>query len=165
MCSVARPAIGSVLCSLVLAVTVRGEEEPVAIADLPKAIADAVKKRFPKAELVEATREIEKGKTTEYEVTVRLNGKEIDITLTPDGAITDLVKEITAKDLPKAVAAALMKRFPKATYTSYHQIISVTKGRETTDHYEVELETAGKKVFEVEIAPDGKFISVEEVKE
>jgi hypothetical protein len=156
---------GVVLVLFGWAAAVRADEETVPLDQLPKAVAEAVKKRFPKAELVEATKETEGGKTTEYEVTIKDGGKTIDVTLTPAGVITQLVKEITAKDLPKAVSAALAKRFPKATIKSYDQVISVRGGKETTDHYEIELETAGKKTFDVEISPNGKITSVEEQKE
>ena len=41
---------------------------------LPKAVVEAVKKRFPKAEMIGAAKETEDGKT-EYEVTIKDGGK------------------------------------------------------------------------------------------
>ncbi|MDB5313337.1 MAG: hypothetical protein JWO38_7539 [Gemmataceae bacterium] len=161
----ARVVGGAVLVLLGMTPVVRADGEKVPLDQLPKAVTEALKKRFPKAELVEATKETEGAKTTEYDVTVKENGKTIDVTLTPEGLITQLVKEIAAKDLPKTVAAALAKKFPKATFKSYEQVVSVKDGKETTDHYEVELETAGNKTIEIEITPDGKITSMEEKKE
>ena len=59
-----------------------------------------MKKRFPKAEMVDASKEVADGKT-EYEVTVKDNGRKIDITLNSEGAISVMEKEIGEADLPE----------------------------------------------------------------
>src|SRR5438128_1117976 len=112
----------------------RAEEEKgeaVPLEKLPKAVTDAVKKMFPKAELISAIKEEEveekeeKGKDkkeakekeeddeVEYEVTIKENGKKIDVTVHADGKIEAFEKEIDLKDLPRAVTAALEKAQPK----------------------------------------------------
>src|SRR5437763_1126400 len=60
------------------------DEEKVPLDKLPKPVLDAVKKRFPKGELVAASKETADGKT-EYEVSLKDGGKKIDATLTSDG--------------------------------------------------------------------------------
>ena len=49
------------LCALALTLAatacLRAAEEPIALDKLPKPVLEAVKKRFPKAELVEAAKE------------------------------------------------------------------------------------------------------------
>ena len=141
-----------------LALPLLAEETKVAIDKLPKAVVDAVKAKFPKAELTGAEKEIEDGKTL-YEVAITSEGSKIEVTLTEDGKIVEIEKVITAKDLPKAVADALEAKYPKATLGIIEEI---TKGE--TIGYEVHLVTADKKELEVVFDPTGK-VTKEEKKE
>lgn len=147
-----------------LARPVWADEESVPLDKVPKPVMEAVKKRFPKAEAKEASKEGEKDKVV-YEVTLKQDGKNIDVTLTPDGAITLIEKEIAFKDLPKPVAEVLDKKYPKATYKIVEEVISVKDGKEALDYYEALLVTAEKKTFEVEVLADGKIKAETEKKE
>lgn len=141
------------------------DEENVPIDKLPKTVTDAVKKRFPKGELVEAAKETTKDgakEKVEYEVTVKDGGAKIDVMLTPDGKITLIEKEIAAKDLPKAVTDALDAKYPKAAFKTVEEVIKVTDGKEDLDFYEVLLVTAEKKTFEVKLTAEGKITETEE---
>src|SRR5262245_62560155 len=75
------------------------KEEKVALDKLPKPVLQAVKDRFPRGELIEASKETEKGKT-EYEVSLKLNGSNIDVMVSPEGKLTLIEKSIHAEDLP-----------------------------------------------------------------
>jgi hypothetical protein len=97
-------------------------------------------------------------------VELRQAGKTIDVTLTPEGVITTIEQQIDAKDLPKAVAEALDKKYPKATYKIVEAVYAVKDNKENLDFYEVLLVTAEKKEFEVKIAADGAVKEVEEKK-
>jgi hypothetical protein len=147
----------------VLAAPVRAEEEKVPLDKVPKAVLEAAKKRFPKAEVVGASKEKDKDKTV-YEIEMKLDGKTIDVTLTEAGAITTIEQQIDAKDLPKAVSEALDKKYPKATYKIIESVTKVKDGKETLEYYEAHLVTAEKKEIEVEILPDGKIKNEEEKK-
>ncbi|MCE9565183.1 MAG: PepSY-like domain-containing protein [Planctomycetes bacterium] len=147
----------------VLAHPVRADEEKVPLDKVPKAVLEAAKKRFPKAEAVGASKEAENGKTV-YEVELKEGGKTIDVTLTPEGTITVIEKQIDAKDLPKAVAETLDKQYPKATVKIFEEVTAVKEGKEVIDFYEALLVTADKKEIEVQIAVDGKVKKVEEKK-
>lgn len=148
---------------LVLDAPIRADEESVPIDKLPKAVLEAAKKRFPKAEVKGASKETEDKKTV-YEVTLKEGGKNIDVTLTSEGKITLIEKQIDRKDLPKAVAATFDKKYPNAKYRIIEEVIKVAEGKETLEYYEALLVTAGKKTFEVEVLPDGKFKSEMEKK-
>ncbi len=127
----------AVVASIVLAAPARADdgEEKVPLDKVPKAVLEKVKKRFPKAEVKEASKEVADGKTV-YEVTLKQDGKNIDVTLTPEGEITTIEKEIAFKDLPKAVAETFEKKYPKATYTIVEEVIKVKDGKETLEYYE-----------------------------
>lgn len=140
---------------------VGAEEEKVALDKLPKAVTDAVKKMFPKAELIGATKE-EEDKEIEYEVTVKDGGKKIDITVDDKGKIEELEKEVDLKDLPKAVTESLEKNHPKAVRKSAEAVYEIEDGKEELEYYEVQVETADKKKIEVKIKADGKIVTDKE---
>jgi hypothetical protein len=130
--------------------------EKVELGKLPKPVAAAVAKRFPKAE-TKAASVSGAGDKAVYEVTLKEGGKNIDVGLTAAGAITQIEQEYKFKDLPKAVAAKFEKKYPGATYTIIEAVINVKDGKEELEYYEAVLVTAGKKTFEAEVLPGGTF--------
>jgi hypothetical protein len=142
------------LIGLVSAGRLGADEEKVPLDKLPKAVTEAVKKRFPKGEMTEAAKESENGKIV-YEVTVKDGAAKYDVTVTTDGTITTLEKEIAVKDLPKEVTEAVEKKYPKATYKLAEAVIKVEDGKEKLSYYEVVVVTADKKTLEIEVSPDG----------
>jgi Putative beta-lactamase-inhibitor-like, PepSY-like len=153
----------AVLVGLGSAARAQDKEEKVPLDQVPRAVMDAVKKRFPKAEVVEATKEVDEEKKPVYEVTVKQDGKTIDVTLSPEGVLAMIEKEIEAKDLPKAVADAVEAKYPKATYKIVEELIAVKDGKESLDAYEVLVETADKKgKWELKLAKDGKVLKTED---
>jgi hypothetical protein len=155
-----RLAACALMAGLALGLATAGEEK-VPLDKLPEAVTKAVKKRFPKAELIEASKETE-GTKVEYEVTIKDNGVKMDVTFDPDGTLTLIEKTIAQKDLPKAVTDALEAKYPKATYSICEEVIKVTAGKEKLDFYEVVLTTAEKKSWEVKVSPEGKITGTEE---
>lgn len=139
----------------------RADEEKVPLDKVPKAVMDAVKKRFEGAEVTGAEKETEDGKTA-YEIAIKHKNQKIEVTLTPEGEITGMEKVIAATDLPKAVTEALEAKYPKATYKLIEEVIKVKDKKEKLESYEVLLETTDKKKFEVLVAPDGKITKVED---
>jgi hypothetical protein len=157
-------------CALTLVLAVgataaaRADEEQITLDKVPKPVLEAAKKRFPKAEVKAASKEGEGDKLV-YEVTLKQDGKNIDVTITPAGKITLIERELAFKDLPKAVAETFTKKYPKATYQIIEEVIKVEDGKEATEYYEAHLTTADKKVVESEVLPDGKLKGETEVKE
>jgi hypothetical protein len=145
----------AVLAGLILVTAARADEEKVPLDKLPKAVTDAVKAKYPGAKLTGAEKEKEKDQTV-YEVALEHKGQKLEVTLKPDGTIVSVEKEIAAKDLPKAVTAALDSKYPKATIKKVEEI---TTGEKVT--YEVLLVTAAKKRLEVVFDTTGKVIEEE----
>jgi uncharacterized membrane protein YkoI len=145
-------------CAVVLLATaalVCADEEKIALDKLPKAVVDAVKAKFPDADLVGAEKETEDGKT-QYEVSIKTKKGMLDVILTPDGKIVAVEKVIEAKDLPKPVTEALEAKYPKATIKKAEEI---TKDDKVT--FEVLIETADKKKLEVVLDANGKIVEEE----
>ncbi|MFL5243424.1 MAG: PepSY-like domain-containing protein [Gemmataceae bacterium] len=137
----------------------RADEEKVPLDKVPKAVMDAVKKKFPDAKIMGVEKEVEGGKTS-YEVAIKNKDQNIDVLLTPEGEITAIEAEISLKDLPKEVVAAMDKKYPKATVKKVEEI---TKDGKVS--YEVLLVTADKKTFETTFDPKGKILEEEAKKE
>ena len=155
------PGVGIALGLLIPAAIAHGAEESVPLDKIPKAVMDAVKARFKDAKATAASTETENGKQL-YEVTIKPKGQNIDVTLTPEGDIVLIEKEIAASALPTAVAKTLEAKYPKATYKIVEEIIKVEKKEEKLAYYEVLLVTADKKNLEVEVSAEGKIIKVED---
>ncbi len=157
----------SILALTLAAVAVsfaQADETPIKLDQLPKAVKEAVTKRFPKATLVEAAKEVEDGKTS-YEVSIKDGETKMDVTFTEAGVLTGIEKIIDAKDLPKAVPDALGTKYPKATYKTVEEVTKVKDGKEYVAYYEVLLVTTEKKTFEVEVLADGTVKNIEEKKD
>jgi hypothetical protein len=150
-----------VLAGLFAFISVVGAgEEKVPLKDVPKAVLDAVKAKFPMAELTEAVKETEEGKTI-FEIALKDKGRKLDVSATAEGKITEIEQEIAAKDLPGAVSSALVAKYPKATIQKAERITQIDGAKESKN-YEVVLVTEGKKTLEVKVSPDGKIFKEEE---
>ena len=152
-----------VVLSLVGVFALSADEEKVPLDKVPKAVIDAVKKRFPNAEMTGAEKETEDGKTN-YEIAIKDNGTKIDVEVTADGVITEIEKTMNVSDLTKAVTETLNGKYPGSTLKKAEQIFKVAEGKETLEHYEVVLVTPDKKKFEVCVSPEGKIVKEEEKK-
>ena len=153
-----RAGIGVVL--LILVAVAHADEETVPLDQVPQPVMEAVKARFKDAEVTGAGKETADGKLV-YEVTIKHKARNIDVTLTQEGEVLSIEKEIGAKDLPKAVVKALEDKYPKATYKIVEEIIKVVKKQEKLAYYEVLLVTAEKKALEVQVTAEGKIVNEE----
>lgn len=136
------------------------DEEKVPLDKLPRGVVDAVKKRFPNAEIKEASRETEDGKT-EYEVALKDGGKAVELSFSADGVLLEIEREVAMADVPKAVRAAVEAKYPKAMWKEVEEEIAVKDGKELPVVYEVELVTADSKAVEVKVAANGEVLEEE----
>jgi len=159
MRSIVAACAGTMLGLFALVSIVRADEEKIPLKDVPKAALDAVKAKFPGAELTGAEKETENGKTT-YEVALKDKGQNVDVAVTAAGKILEIEKEIAAKDLPKAVSAALEAKYPKATIKKAEAITEFKEAGE--EHaFEVVVVKTDKKSVEVKLSPQGKILEEE----
>jgi putative PepSY-like beta-lactamase-inhibitor len=133
-----------------------GDEQKISLDDVPTAVKDAVKKKFPDAKLEKAEKEVENGQTT-FEILVKDNDKKITVSLKDDGTIVEIEKEIDAKDLPEAVGSAVKAKYPSGIVKKAEE---VTKDEKIT--YEVILAQEGKKLREIALDKSGKITEDEE---
>jgi outer membrane receptor protein involved in Fe transport len=132
-------------------------EEPVPLKSLPAKVVAAVKGVFPNAKFESAVKEVEDGEA-HYTVTLKAGGKEYDVTVHEDGTVTEISREIAFKDLPRPVAAAVLKAYPKAKVDGVHELTDPDTKAKT---YYLDLTTAKGKEVAVEYDPAGKLLSEE----
>jgi hypothetical protein len=158
-CFFARLGAAAALTLLVLATTaVAGERVP--LHKVPTPVLDAVRARFKDARIASTEKEREAGKLV-YQVTIRHAGQTIDVTLTPEGVMLLIEKEITARDLPEPVRKALADRYPRATYKTAEEGVEVEGAQERLAYYAVLLVTAQGKTLEAIVSPDGTVLREE----
>lgn len=133
----------------------RADDEKVPIDKLPAAVVEAVKAKFPDAQMVEAKKE-KKGSETVFEVKTKHKGKKVDVKVTPEGKITEIERELAVADLPKAVADALTAKYPGAKLEEAEED---DEGGKVT--YEVKVSPASGKKLKVTLDPKGKVIKEE----
>ena len=150
----------AVLAALVLggpASRAQDKQDKLDLDKIPKKVMDALKTRFPKAEIHKWTKENEGGNVV-YDIEFKQEGRKFEADIKEDGTIVNWEKEIAAKDLPDAVKKAVDKKYPKATLKEIMEITEVKDKKEALHGYEVVLLTADRKRVEVTVAPDGKIL-------
>ncbi|MFQ6133455.1 MAG: PepSY domain-containing protein [Armatimonadota bacterium] len=141
-----------------------GEEELVALEDVPAAVKATILKEAGDGTIEEIERETENGQVV-YEAEVVIDGEEVDIEVAADGTLLGKEVEgdeeedeeeveadddegdeelVALADLPAAVKATILKEAGDGTIT------------------EIEVETEnGQKVYEAEVVIDGKEVDIE----
>jgi uncharacterized membrane protein YkoI len=148
---------------LVVAGLTRADEEKVPLDKVPKAVLDAVKAKFEGAKLVSAEKEVEEGKTV-YDIAITHNSDKFEVEVSAEGVVLGYEKAIAVKDLPKAVSEAVEAKWPGSTLKGTESVYKVKDGEDKLESYEIQVEAADKKKFEVLVAPDGKITKETEKK-
>jgi hypothetical protein len=140
-------AVGAVL---------RADEETIGLKDLPKAVRAAVKAKFPEGKVIKAAKEEDEGKTI-YEVVVEEEDAKIDVAVSARGKILEVERTIEPKELPKAVAATLKSKYPKAKIKKAERVVKYEEDEEEK-FFEVLLASKGKEDVEVKLSAKGKIL-------
>jgi hypothetical protein len=148
---------GTALALLIAAAAPPAWGQRVALHEVPRPVLDAIRARFGEARIAGAETE-RKGRGVVYEVAIRHQGRKIDVTVTPEGGIRLIKREVAAAGLPGPVASALREAYPGAAYHAAEEVIEVQGPEERITHYEVDLVTTPRRVVEVRIGTDGKIL-------
>jgi hypothetical protein len=165
----ARWVVGGVFAAVFAALVLAGtttraddKKDKLDLDKIPKKVMDALKAKFPKAEIHKWSKEKEGGDVV-YDIEFKVDGRKFEADIKEDGTLFEYEKEIEAKDLPKAVKETVEKKYPKSTLKEIMEITHIKEKKETLHGYEIILVTEDKKELEVTVAPDGKIL--EEPKE
>jgi len=124
---------------------------------IPKMVMDALKAKFPKAEIQMWTEEKE-GEIMVWDIEFKQESRKFEADIKEDGTYINYEKAIEAKDLPKVVSDAIMKKYAKATLKEIMEETEVKGNDEKLSAYEVVLVTAEKKEVELRLSPNGKIL-------
>ena len=124
---------------------------------LPKAVAEAIKARFPGGKVTSAEKETEDGKVV-YDIELTAGGLKYEMDIHEDGTVIEIEKEV--KEVPAAVARAIEGKYPKAKVVEVMERSLVKDKKETPVDYEVTIAADGKK-SEVIVSLDGKSVKTE----
>lgn len=127
------------------------EPKPLDLNLVPKAVMNAVMKKYPDAKPQSAVQGVENNKPF-IDVHILAQGRKIWVTCDPSGGIQMIDREITVKELPAAVAAAFNKKYPQATVRLVNEI---AEGSAPT--YDIAITFQKKPVIAV-FAASGEFL-------
>lgn len=150
-------AVVGVLGASGLASGARAQEAEIPLDQVPKAVMDAAKAKFPGAMIKEAAKETEGGKTT-YELEMSINNRNVDASFEANGTLVAVESSLPESEVPAAASKAVKDKYPGA---KVDLVESVKKGPELkreADYYEFHLTTADKKSLEVEVDAKGKIL-------
>jgi hypothetical protein len=147
---------GAVLAGLLVLVSAGQAQEKKDSDKIPKKVMDALKAKFPKAQIDKWTKEKE-GNDVVYDIEFKQDGRRFEADIKEDGTLVNWEREVKASDVPEAAKKAVDKKYPKSTWKVVMEVIDVKDGKDTPGGFEVTLETADKKEVEVVVSADGKI--------
>jgi hypothetical protein len=140
----------------------KADADKTAVDDLqlekiPPAVMDALKVRFPDADIKKWTKE-EEGEIFVFDIEFEQNGWKFEADIKEDGSIHNWEKALEEKDLPDMVKEAAETAYPGATIVEIMVITAVTGGEEALEGYEIVLQPADADEVEIMVAPDGAIV-------
>ena len=152
--------VGVIACFVAMALSARADDKAQKIEPdkLPAKIKEAVKARFPGAEVTSAEKEKENGEIV-YDLELKHQGRKYEMDIKEDGTVMEIEKEI--KDPPAAITKAIQAKYPGAKIKEVMEKDKVNGRQETPSEYEVTLTTADGKSKEVDVSLDGSSVKEE----
>jgi hypothetical protein len=144
------------------------KETKVKAAQLPAAVAEAIRSNCPNCVIDKATREVENGVTI-YDIEFKPGQGEIDVA--EDGSVIDRETVVETKDIPPAALEAIRKG---AAGCNIKQVARSEIRAELKEGKVIKLDTPkylyeadlvkGRKVAEIQVSPEGQVIEAPEWK-
>ncbi|MBX6314526.1 MAG: PepSY-like domain-containing protein [Isosphaeraceae bacterium] len=153
-------ATAGALSLVTLATAARADETEIPLDQLPKAVADAAKAKFPGAKWREAAKETEDGRVV-YEVALTHEGRRMDVTFQADGTLVLVETEVPEAALPATVLRTAKEKYPGAKIDLAESVKKGPQVKKEADYYELHLTTADKRSVEIEVDGAGKILKTE----
>jgi uncharacterized membrane protein YkoI len=139
----------------------QAQEAQIKLDQVPKAVMDAAKAKFPGANIKGASKETEGGKTV-FELEMTHEGRNTDVTFQADGTLVLVETAIPENEVASAALKAVKDKYPGAKIDLVESVKKGPEMKKEVDYYEFHLTTSGKKSAEVEVDPKGKILKTEE---
>jgi len=130
------------------------KEEKISIGEVPEAAQKTILHEAAGNKVREIEKETENGRTV-YEAEWRVDGKEVEVKVAPDGKLLERETEIALKDLPGPARETVLKEAAGAKVTEVEKVVA---GDRVT--YEAEWKADGKEI-EIRVSPAGKVLQRE----
>ena len=140
------------------------DDKKITLDQAPGGVQNAIKARFPGAEVTSVEKETEEGKVV-YDIELKHKGCKYEMDIQEDGTVLEIEKEMAQKELPEAVLKGIETAYPKAVLKEIMEVYKVKGKEEKLTEYEVTLEKADKSTVEVKVSLDGKTVKPEGEKE
>lgn len=150
-------AIVGILGWLGIGSAVAAQEVEIKVDQVPKAVRDSAKAKFPGAKHRGAARETEEAKTL-YEISMTHESHRMDVTFQEDGTLVLVETEVAERDLPAAVLKAARAKYPGAKLRLAESVKKGPTVKQEVDYYELHLRTADAKSAEIEVDSHGKIL-------
>jgi len=121
---------------------------------LPRPVRQAIQERFPGSQVIQSKQRTRGGKA-EYSVSLVQDRRRADLTVTGDGQVTRVAKDIAFEAVPRAAADALAATFPNASYRSIEEVSRMKAGKAPVVTYEALLVNDQRREIEVLVTADG----------
>jgi len=131
---------------------VPAKSETVQIQDVPKEVVDAVKTKFPDAQIQKAKKKVENGQTL-FGIGLTTKGIERSALLTPKGKIVELKKVIPAAELPAKVAETVYASYPNSTTKKVEKVTAYKEEKS----FKLEVITSDKQTKKLVVDAEGKI--------
>ncbi len=126
---------------------------------LPAPVKAAVDGLYPQAQIKKVKWDEESVKV--YEIEVKQDGQEYELTITPDGTVVEKEGEITIDSLPEAIKTTLAEAtMEEAEQEVTYWVVTLQKLDNPKVTYTVELKQNGKEI-EMKLSDDGTILEKE----
>jgi hypothetical protein len=127
---------------------------------LPGPVKAAIEALYPQATIEES--ELEEEGIKVYEVELEQEGKEVELTIAPDGTVMEKESEVALSDVPAAVQAAIVRaaegaEIDEVTEEVTYWVVTLKKLEAPQTTYEAEVIKDGKET-EIEVGADGSIV-------
>ncbi|OWK35065.1 hypothetical protein FRUB_09907 [Fimbriiglobus ruber] len=130
----------------------------LALKQVPGNVMSIVRNEFPGGKPSAAYRVTEADGTVHYTVTLTVKKTDYEITVSPDGVVLEMAKEIEFKNLPAAAKRLFAEKYPKS---KVKEVAELTEPGVSGKKYHIEFEMNDGTPMEVVFDADGKLISEE----
>ena len=150
------------LATLVAVVRADDDDEKISLDKVPAAIKDAIKAKYPKAEIVSAEKGDVDG-TKVFEFKLKEGTKEWEVAFTPDARFHSSEEPVAQADLPAKVKEGFQKKYGEVKFVSAEKE-TTGEGEKAKVIFEIIFEK-DKVKLEAQFDPEGKFLAEEKVKD
>jgi uncharacterized protein YxeA len=133
-------------------------EEEIPIAEIPEAARKTIESHAAGGKVISTEKVFENGKTA-FGAVIEKGGKQSEISVTPEGKIAGSEEEILLSEVPEAARKSINAKVAGGKVVSTKKVLEDGK-----TVFAVVYEKAGKQV-EITVAPDGKIVDTEVIKD